>query len=188
MDFISEIKWRPTIGDPGFMGWFTVAAYAVGAGLAALVGWEKAGGNSETKREKWLWLAVAAVMAALCINKQLDLQSLLTDIGRIIFRQEGWYERRREFQKLFVVAVIVGAGFFGCWFAWRFREFWTRHKLLTGGALFLMTFIVVRAISFHHFDVFIRSEVLGVRLNWVFELTGILLITLAAIRELRKSA
>jgi hypothetical protein len=184
MDFISEISWRPTIGDPSFMGWFTVAAYGVGAVLAGLAGWKKGGSDSKIHaREKWLWLAVAAVMAVLCVNKQLDLQSLLTDIGRVIFRHEGWYERRREFQKSFVVGVIVGAGFFGCWFIWRFRPFWTGHKLLTGGMLFLLTFIVVRAISFHHFDMFIHSEVQGVRMNWAFELTGILLISVAAVRE-----
>jgi len=168
------------------MGWVTVAAYAVAAGLAALAGWKNAGGYSEIhRREKWLWVTVAAVMAALCVNKQLDLQSLMTDIGRVIFRHEGWYERRREFQELFVVGVIVGAVFVGCWFTWRFREFWSSHKLLTGGMLFLLTFIVVRAISFHHFDVFISSKVMGVRMNWALELTGILLISGAAIRECR---
>ena len=37
MNFLKEIRWEPTIGDPTFMGWFTVAAYAVAALLAARV-------------------------------------------------------------------------------------------------------------------------------------------------------
>jgi hypothetical protein len=49
--------------------------------------------------------------------------------------------------------------------------------------LFLLTFIVVRAISFHHFDMFISTRVLGVRMNWVLELTGVFLVSLAAARE-----
>jgi hypothetical protein len=184
LDFISEIDWRPTIGDPSFMGWFTVAAYGIGAVLAGLAGWKKVRSDSKIHGpEKWLWVAVAASMAFLCANKQLDLQSLLTEIGRVIFRHEGWYERRREFQALFVAGVIIGAVFFAGWFIWRFPAFWTNHKLLTGGMLFLLTFIVVRAISFHHFDVFSRSEVLGVRMNWLFELTGIFLVSLAAGKE-----
>ena len=90
MDFFSELSWRPTIGDPSFMGWFTVAAYGIGAALAALAGWKLAGSNDRIhRREKWVWLAVAVVMAFLCVNKQLDLQSLLTDIGRVLSRQEG---------------------------------------------------------------------------------------------------
>src|SRR5688572_2400133 len=69
MAFISEISWRPTIGDPSFMGWFTVVAYAMAAALAALAGWGKPGGDSKLRgRRNRLWLAVAVVMVCLCIN------------------------------------------------------------------------------------------------------------------------
>lgn len=186
MDFISEISWRPTIGDPNFMGWFTVAAYGFCAVLAAVASWRKQAGDSPAvRRMKRLWLGVAFLMACLCVNKQLDLQSLFTDIGRVISRHEGWYEQRREFQKWFVLGVLAGSGFFAYWFIWRYREFWVKHRLLAGGLLFLLTFIVVRAISFHHFDMVISSRLLGVKMNWVFELTGILLVSLAAAKELR---
>ena len=130
-----------------------------------------------------MWLGVAGVMAILCVNKQFDLQSLLTDIGRVLSRQQGWYEQRRGFQRLFVVGVLAASVGVSCWSIWRFREFWNDHKVLAGGMLFLLTFIVVRAISFHHFDVVISTRVLGVRMNWVFELTGIFLVSLAAARE-----
>jgi len=184
MGFISELQWRPTIGDPSFMGWFTVAAYAVGAALAAMAGWRPVDDEGELQgRRNWLWLAVAALMACLCVNKQLDLQSLFTDIGRVVARHQGWYDQRRDFQRWFVLAVLAGAGVFAGFFLWRCREFWLRHKLLTAGLLFLLTFIVVRAISFHHFDVILRTRVFGVRMNWAFELTGICLVSLAAVRE-----
>jgi hypothetical protein len=184
MAFISELNWRPTIGDPSFMGWFTVVAYAVAAALAALAGWGNTGSDTQLRKQRdWLWLIVALVMAGLCINKQLDLQSLFTDIGRVIARHQGWYEQRRDFQKWFVVGMIGAAGAFAFWFILRFREFWMNHKLLAGGALFLMTFLLVRAISFHHFDVVIGSTLFGVRMNWIFELTGIFLISLAAVKE-----
>jgi hypothetical protein len=83
MNFLKEIRWEPTIGDPTFMGWFTVAAYAVAALLAARV-WLR-------KREK-IWLLVTIGMAGLCVNKQLDLQSLITAIGRVIAWHEGWLQ------------------------------------------------------------------------------------------------
>lgn len=166
------------------MGWFTVAAYGIGAALALLASSKSAGTHDPIhRREKRVWLAVAVVMAFLCANKQLDLQSLLTDIGRTLSRQGGWYEQRRDFQKVFVGGVLAGSGIFGCWFIWRFRAFWTEHKLLAGGMLFLLTFIVVRAISFHHFDMFINTRVFGVRMNWVLELAGIFLVSLAAARQ-----
>lgn len=173
MNFLNETRWRPTIGDPSFMGWFTVFAYATGAILAA---------RAWLKSDDRIWLAVALGMAALCVNKQLDLQSLFTDIGRLASYHEGWYERRREFQKWFVVGAIAGAGVFSGLFIWRFHAFCVRHKLLTAGVLFLVTFIVVRAISFHHVDSFLKVNLLGVKMNWALELGGIFLVTAAAVR------
>jgi len=166
---MSDINWRPTIGDPTFVGWFTVAAYAGGAGLAAWAALTsgRVGIDQKSERQRRrIWLAVAGLMMCLCINKQLDLQSLFTDIGRLIARHQGWYEKRRGFQEIFVLGVIVGAGVFGWWFVSRCHEFWRRHKLLTTGLIFLLTFIVVRAISFHHVDMFIHSSVFGFKMNW----------------------
>ncbi len=174
MNILNEFRWRPEIGDPSFMGWFTVAAYAMGAILAARQ-WSRG-------RDK-IWLAVALGMALLCVNKQLDLQSLFTDIGRVASRHMGWYKQRHIFQKWFVLGVLAGAGISGIFFIWRFNAFWVRHKLLTTGVFFLLTFIVVRAISFHHFDRFLKVSLGGVRMNWALELGGIFLISLAAVRE-----
>ena len=177
MDLLLKIKWRPEIGDPGFMGWFTVFAYAA----AALLAW-----RAGTVCRDRIWQGVALLLAALCVNKQFDLQSLFTAIGREISHQGGWYERRRDFQKVFVLAVVAGAGLFGSWFLWRFRGFLAGHKLLAAGLLFLLTFIVVRAISFHHFDLFLKSRILGLKMNWVLELGGIALVAVAAIAALRE--
>ncbi len=174
MNFLNDLHWRPTIGDPSAMGWFTVAAYAVGAILAA---------RAWLGTKQRIWLAVALGMAALCVNKQLDLQSLFTDIGRVVAYREGWYERRREFQKWFVLGAIAGAGIVGGCFIWRFHGFWLRHKLLTAGLLFLLTFIAVRAISIHHFDTFLKVKLLGVKMNWALELAGISLVSVAAVRK-----
>ena len=37
MQILDEFRWKPEIGDPTFMGWFTVVAYAVAALLAVRV-------------------------------------------------------------------------------------------------------------------------------------------------------
>lgn len=174
MDILLKIKWRPEIGDPSFMGWFTVVAYAI----AALLAWRAWAG-----RRQRIWLGVALLMALLCVNKQFDLQSLFTDIGRELSRHGGWYERRRDFQKWFVLGVVAGSLLSGAWLAWRFRDFIRGHKLLAAGLLFLLTFVVVRAISFHHFDLFLKSRVVGMKMNWVLELGGIGLVGWAALRE-----
>ncbi len=179
MDLLNEIRWRPKIGDPTMMGWFTVVMYGIAALLALRVWY---------RQRDLLWMFVSLVMTALCVNKQLDLQSLFTDIGRVAFRHLGLFEQRRLFQKWFVLGVVGMAGVAGAWFVWQRHTFWMRHKLLSSGLFFLLTFIVVRAISFHHFDVFIKSEHFGgVRMNWVLELGGIAMICLAALREPARS-
>jgi hypothetical protein len=190
MDFISELSWRPEIGDPTITGWFTVAAYAIGSALAALAALaamayrQESDTDHEPPRQSGkTWFAVTILMAGLCINKQLDLQSLFTDIGRIIARHQDWYEHRRYFQKWFVLGAVSGSAALTCWVMWRYRAFCRDHKLLIAGLSFLLTFIVVRAISFHHVEEMIDSDVLGYKLNWILELTGIFIVSLAAVRE-----
>lgn len=183
MDWISQVRWRPQIGDPSFMGWFTVAAYALAALAAALTAARPA---LQRPGEPWrerLWWGVAIGLALLCVNKQLDLQSLLTDIGRVIAREQGWYEQRRDFQKWAVAGVALGAAALGLGFIWRFRRFWLGHKLLMVGVFFLLTFIAVRMVSFHHVDEVLGLRAGGMKMNWLLELTGIFLVTLAAVRE-----
>jgi len=176
MDFLNELRWRPTIGDPGFMGWFTVAAYAAAAILAARAWWLGQGR---------VWLLVAIGMFALCINKQLDLQSLVTDIGRVAAWHEGWYQKRREYQKWFVIGTAAVCGITGLFVVIRYHKFWMHHKLLAAGGIFLITFIAVRMISFHHFDSFLKTSMMGMKMNWVLELTGISLVAAAAFKELK---
>jgi hypothetical protein len=180
MELLAELHWRPQIGDPTLMGWFTVWAYAA-AGLLALLTARPRGGAPWNKA----WLTVAVGLAFLCVNKQLDLQSLLTDLGRELFRSLGLYEARRTFQKLFVFAALGLAAAGAGWVTWHYRAFCGRNRLLVAGLFFLLTFIVVRAISFHHVDKFLGTRVAGMKLNWMLELTGIGLVAAAAGAELR---
>ncbi|MCW1922820.1 hypothetical protein OKA05_09685 [Luteolibacter arcticus] len=179
MDLLLKIRWRPVIGDPSPMGWFTVVAYA----LAAFLAWRTWSQNRDRNR---VWLGVTVLMAFLCLNKQFDLQSLFTDIGREFARMFDQYENRRTFQKLFIIAVLGVVAIFGPLFAWKYRAFLAGHKLLAAGIVFLLTFIVVRAISMHHVDEFLKtSRAGGLKMNWILELTGIALIAIAAWRERR---
>lgn len=186
---MSYIRWRPTIGDPSFMGWFTVWAYGAAAVLAA---WAAKRTRADHMieggpRVRTLWIGVTLLLAFLCLNKQLDLQSLLTDIGRAIAKAQGWYGERRAAQRLFVFSVLGGSAIFAAWFSWRFRFFWLDHGLLVAGLLFLLTFVAVRAVSFHHVDRFLATGLSGVRMNWALELTGIFLVAAAAVREIWRS-
>ena len=179
MDIVELIRWRPGIGDPSFMGWVTVAAYAA----AAVFAWRAA---MRTRRlfdlprgSREIWMFVALLMLMLCVNKQLDLQSLVTDVGRVVAKRDGWYANRHDAQLRFIEVIVGGAALaaivLGVWF----RRFWAANPLLGIGLAFLLSFVGIRAISFHHVDMLIGTTVAGVRMNWLFELTGIGLVAAA---------
>ena len=185
VDFIDQLRWRPTIGDPSVMGWLTVAGYIVAAISCGRTALQTPITPGPARNRRLTWLVMTAVMAALALNKQLDLQSLLTDIGRVAARHQGWYAERRSFQKWLVLGTLAGAGLTVSFLIFRFQTFWKQNVLLAVGIALLTTFIIVRAISFHHVDTLLKTKVVGIKLNWAFELGGIAIITLAAVRTRR---
>src|SRR5690349_2067315 len=104
---MAHFNWSPGIGDPTIAGWLTVALY-----LIALVSCWKTSrtlaiANTATFREQRAWYAISVAFLALGINKQLDLQTALTDIGRILAFSEGWYEQRQVVQVVFIILVAT---------------------------------------------------------------------------------
>jgi hypothetical protein len=182
MDLLELIQWRPGIGDPSIAGWLTVVGYFAASALAwgACVRTRRVIGLPRGSRE--IWALVAVLMLVLCINKQLDLQSLLTDIGRVVARRDGWYADRHAAQLRFIEGILAASVGAAVVFGALFRGFWRANVLLGLGLALLVTFVATRAISFHHVDLFIGTTVAGVRMNWLVELTGIVLIAAAAAR------
>lgn len=184
---VAEGRWRPGIGDPTVMGWVTVMAYllaSAGCAAAALREPLADGTRRPRPRPSRFWLALAFLLLALGVNKQLDLQSLVTQIGRDVIRARGLYSERRELQVGFILAVVlVCAGTLG-WFFWAARPTLGRRWLAVLGMVFILGFVVIRAASFHHVDAFIGSRLGGAKWNWILELGGIAIVGAAAARVL----
>ena len=175
--------WHAGIGDPTAMGWFTVAAYAVAAILCGRAALEERG----CSREKFVfWTALAGIMGVLAINKQLDLQTWLTFTMKRVAQAQGWYEERRVVQLVFIL-LIAGAGAYGFRRAYLLVRGHARELWLGLAGLFLTVgFVVIRAASFHHIDYFLKTDLAGIRMNWVLELSAIAVVGLAAWRALRR--
>jgi hypothetical protein len=175
-------RWRPTIGDPSVMGWLTVGAYVA---CAVLAFWAARPHPGNDRRSVYFWGTVGLLMVLLAINKQLDLQSLLTEIGRQVARHQGWMEQRRSVQLWFVVgfSLLATAGFLG--FAFFMRNWFRRFMLAFIGLFVLLSFIIIRAASFHHVDQFLNVRILQLRMNWILELSGIFIVLVAAAADIR---
>lgn len=176
-------RWQPGIGDPSPMGWATVAAYL----LAAAVCFAYALRSSEGAGHRLLWLGIAAVLLVLGINKQLDVQSLLTQIGRDFSQEQGWYESRRNVQRAFIVVLGAMAAAALALVFLLSRRHWRKNWPALAGLSLLGFFVVARAASFHHMDALINHRIAGVRMNWVLEIGGILIVALAGLINLRSA-
>lgn len=178
--------WRPGIGDPTFMGWFTVFAYALAAALCWRAGMVSSSVEKPQRAATGLWFGLAALFVILAINKQLDLQSWFTAVGREISRRGGWYEDRRAVQTVFVISLATLGVAALLTLAWLTRKTWRTTGLALAGTAFLITFIVIRAASFHHFDDLLGWNLLGFNMNWALELSGIACVAIAAFNAQRK--
>lgn len=181
---LADTTWRPLVNDPNLWAWTIVVAYLSACALCvAAARRERSEWAPWDFRSQFFWPAMAALMLALGVNKQLDLQTLLTQYLRSWARSEGWYGDRRAYQEIFIGCcawmglVAVLAGF--CMIQGR----WRRYGLAYVGSIFLMTFVAIRAASFHHVDVILyQLPYIGNRVNAILELSGSVLISVGAWR------
>lgn len=169
-------RWSPTIGDPSVMGWVTVAAYGATALLVVM-----AFRRFPERGIRLFGVCLALLLAALMVNKQLDLQSALTATGRCLSQMQGWYEDRRMVQAIFIMALLLCFLCAGLGVFWVMRRHLGALWLMLFGVMFLLAFVAVRAVGFHHFDAIINTEVNNVRMNWVLELGGLVMIAINSV-------
>ncbi len=164
----SDGRWHPGLGDPTPMGWITVLAYGVSVALC----WRCA----RHLPVPVFWWGITAALFFLGLNKQLDLQTWFTQLGRDMAKRDGWYGQRHHYQVEFIA--IMGGVFLAAAvaIALALRGHWLAYLRVWGGMALLLFFIVVRAASFHHVDALLMSDIGGMRLNWVFELGALALI------------
>jgi hypothetical protein len=170
--------WSPGIGDPSFMGWATTFLYL----LTSLQCWRLIRGAHKSPRsESLIWLSLAIGLLVLGLNKQLDLQTAFTETGRILARRQGWYEARRSFQLVFVALFAATTLLMSVGLLYLTRNASVAARVAVFGMVVLLGFILIRGVSFHHVDEFLRSRLFELRANWIFEIGGILLILVSAV-------
>lgn len=170
-------------GDPTILGWVTFAAYLAGAVLCwrayranrthprPLSVHTHAAARDRGRLALW-WLGVGAMLFLLGLNKQLDLQTLLTQQAREMALDHGWYASRRVVQGFFVIALAAG-----CLALMLALAVWLRKVLrdilpaVLGSAL-LLAYVLARAALFHKVTVDHGAQ----GSLWLLELAGITLV------------
>jgi hypothetical protein len=165
--------WQPRIGDPSFVGWFTVFSYYLCAGLALVYLLQsRQEMNGAVRRFR---IVIPVVVLILGISKHINLPGAVTEIGRLLAFQLGGYEARRSVQVLLVFVVVIGLLLLiRRWLSQKaLRVVWERGAPEIICLFYLGGLVVLRAISLHHIGALLSAEVFGVRLNWIVELAGI---------------
>ena len=162
--------WSPSIGDPTWIGWITVVGY-----LSAAIFSLRLGGVRKFKKvERIFWSAAGVGLLFLAVNKQLDLQSAITAIGRCHAQLQGWYDDRRAIQIDLILGLVFVSLFASALLMWMLRGTLHRTGIGLAGIFIITSFVLVRAVGFHHVDRLIGMDFGHVRINWLLELGGIL--------------
>jgi len=184
VDIPCAIHWRPVIGDPTVMGWLTTVCYFACAYLCARAARAARAEPADSRRDSLtFWVILAVIFTGLGINKQFDLQSLLTEVGREIARSQGWYGHHRHMQELFITSIALAGTGLLLFFGVLIRKSLIRQGPALLGVVFVVCFVVIRASSFHHVDHILGMRFVGMKLNWILELGGICLVMVTAARN-----
>lgn len=177
--FTDDDRWVPGIGDPTAVGWITVLAYLAAALWCGWAGYHSARETRSTRR-RWFWYIFAVGLFLLGINKQLDLQTWFTLFVKHLAIDEGWYAKRQTAQLAFIGGVAVAG--VGALCGLKFLAGRITGPILTAlsGGLFLVSFVLIRASSFHHVDWMLGLALKGLRINAILELGSISMIALGA--------
>jgi hypothetical protein len=136
-------------------------------------------------RGRALWLGLGIVLLLLGINKQLDLQTAVTGMGRKLAVTYGWYASRRRLEAIFLAGVALGGlALVRVVFLLARAEPRGIRAVLTGAA-FLVVFVVVRAASFHHVDELLHVDLAESPVNGVLEVGSLCFIITGTYRVLR---
>lgn len=169
-------EWLVSIGDFTFWGWLITAAY--GVSIIVAIYFIKLVTQTGNKELRLLWIFITCVLLVLGVNKQLDLQILLRNLGRALAEIQGWQEYRRIVQKVFSIIFVLGICIFTSIVFMRARRILLKAWIEIIGMIILFAFAMIRTGSINHI---VKAESIEKRALHIhaIELLGLFIILLA---------
>jgi len=167
------------------LGWTMFALYLIAALLSFRAAASVRSQQSSATVRVWLWLGVT--LAALGLNKQFDMQTLLIELGRQFAGRENLSANRAGLHVLFflgfmllVLALLAGVMFQFSAEAFRFTR---QQPLAATGGILVCAYIVIRAASIDGVDLMVGLDFERIPFLWLLEAGGLLLIIVQAVRK-----
>jgi hypothetical protein len=181
-----SIYWERYIAQTTFMGWLIGAGYATAILFCVflILRAVEIVPPDQVFTYRILWFCIALILIFLSINRLLDIQFILTDWGRRIALGQGWYYQRYTLQMFFIAGVCISIVITLVIMELMFPEMWRQNWLTLGCLLLLIGLIVISSVSFHPVDQFLNQKIMNFRLGRLFELTGVISVSLSMIINL----
>jgi hypothetical protein len=164
--------WREHRGDDSLAGWVLTFGYL----LCALLFLCLKNASFTDFKEKLFWVSLFGIIVLFGINKQLDLQLLITDIARTVAKEYQVYEQRKPFQiRVIALFASLALGLFGLVSV----LVWRSHKTLLlalAGVAVIFGYFVLRLVSYHAIEEIMKQRYVFFSLYDVFELAGVALV------------
>lgn len=167
-----------------------VATYGVVALLAAWWGVRERRWITAHGVDWWpfYWFLSAILLAVMGVGRAGALGDLVSEFGREQARSEGWYDTRRTFQTIVVVAVaavwMIGVAVAVLRVPPRRRRYLAHIVVFSA----IIAFAAIRLVSLHQVDaVLYRRDIGGVRIVSILELVMLIAATVVMITTARFS-
>lgn len=186
-NFWQYFGWSPNIEDPSLGGWMVILFY-ITTTLTYYQLYSKR--ITEDIQERKYWKSITLILSILCLNKLINIQDMISQIGRVLVYQNRELLILKTAQFEFVIAsivlffiLIVVAAILLTFIS---KGYLKKNILSVFGLILLLGFLSIRIISQHDMDVFMEVylEKIDVRIKAIIEIMCISLIYLSA--QLRK--
>lgn len=130
----------------------------------------RAKGRCAAYRASFLFWAVTTLLFVfLGVNKQLDLDGWFTETGRQFAINQGWYDLRWQLQEPMAICIaVIGVSLLALLLSIT-RSLLPRHILAFIGSLFLVIFLILKTLSFHHLDNLLGQVIASVHVRTIIE-------------------
>jgi len=171
------------------LGWTMLALYL----LAALLVFRAAAASTSpnSRAMDHIWISLGIILAALGLNKEIDLQTVLIEIGRRVARNEHLFAYRLELYLVFFLGFILAMTALFAAVMLRFSadvgKFARQFPFAASGLALICTYIVIRAAVIDNVNVMLGLDLKQIPFLWLLEAGGLLLIMIQALRTVATS-
>jgi len=131
--------------------------------------------------ESRAWKAIAVLLLLLGVSELLELQPALTNFGRSIAFDEGWYWHRQGIQTALTTIGAATTVVFSFGLLLSARRTSLECAIALACAVMIVGYIFVRAVSLHQVDALLLKTTLGLRWRRIPELVASTIILLSSL-------